>query len=368
MPMKILMVGYNLHDSNLKNKSLVSGEIKNANYLASALEEYVSVERISISLYGVSDTKYSIKKSKLPGVFRWIAESRELNRLLRSYSDDWILYLTIPSYLPFLRGTKRFKDIIITAHGTYWPELLADLMKEGNLFKRLVHLLNGYLQLLIDKIAVSRANRIHSVSEFQVKEMLEVYKLNRSKVFALRNCSAFQCSGDSINRSIDFLWVGRLAKKKNIQLFQRLAMHYQNSSTCIVAGNNYFSIDRASEEIVNDLKNFGTQVEKDLSDYELQNVYRRSKVLVVTSIGYESIPTVIFEALSCGCEVIAPNSWGIPEITHSSLRLYKEGHVEDFMKVVDDTIKEYDNNNLNNIEVQHTWEETAQEFIKNICE
>ena len=361
MGKKLLIIGYNLRFSNLEQRSLVSGEIKNANYLLNSLKDIFDLEVLSIDLYPEKNIDNKIKtipKSNAKGVFRWIKEASIINKIIDSLDYD-IIYLTIPSYLPFLR-IKKNAQIVITAHGTYWPELLADLRYEKSFVKKILQLINGVFQLFIDKASFKKADLAHSVSDFQVKEMTQVYR-TKSKIFSLRNTSSIPLEL-KIERTHDFLWIGRLAKKKNIKLFRDFLNRLDNHKSIVVGGNDYFSIDQESICIFQELDSHpNIETLQNISESELSKIYGKCRILIVTSTGYESIPTVIFEALSAGIQVLAPNSWGIPEIQSENLILYNEGDLNDLWV-------KYNSIPMNNNRLAKfpKWESVAKEFTNHI--
>lgn len=358
MRKKLIFVGYNLKSSNLDENSLVSGEIKNANYLMKALMKFnLEVVPVSIELYETSrDVIHSIHKSNAKGIFRWLSEGRELNNVINKIAtDETIIYLTIPSYLPFLKIKKNVK-VIVTAHGTYWPELIADLKYEKNIVKRIAHLINGKVQLEIDKFSFKRADYLHSVSDYQVSEMVNTYNVPKEKIISIRNGTDFYNKNE--NRKYDFIWVGRLAKKKNLNLFLDFINIYPNAKVCICAGNDYFAIDGTSKCLLESARNNpNLDIFSDVSDGMLCHLMNSSKSLIVTSTGYESIPTVIFEGLACGCVVLAPNSWGVGEVEGNGLITYREGclsSLNDMYKSIGEV--------TGSVESCVSWDYRAKEF------
>ena len=337
---RLFFVGYNLEIDVLINQSMVSGEIKNANYLYHALEELdISVEPISIDLYPRDDIRkqsYCIEKSDAKGVFRLLKEGMQLRRILKNKSmKNDTLYLTVPSYLPFLSGLS-FQKKIITAHGTYWPELLADVRYEKFGFKKIALLGNGILQLIIDRIAFKQADKLHSVSEFQVKEMVNEYSIPRDKISVVRNGTNFM--NHSVESEYDAIWIGRIAKKKNIKFFLDYIKENPSGRYCIVAGNDYFSIDIESEKSLEEIqrtKSLNIELFREIPDSQLELLLSKSECLVVTSTGYESIPTVIFEALACGTPVVSPASWGVGEVEGRGLITYEEGNYSEMKKAIE---------------------------------
>lgn len=337
---KIFFVGYNLENNSLSSRSMVSGEIKNANYLYHALEGLgLSVEAVSINLYpraSLQKPDLCIEKSDAKGVFRWLKEGLKLRRILKDKSThNDILYLTVPSYLPFLAGLPFYKKVI-TAHGTYWPELLADVRYEKFGFRKVALLGNGIIQLFIDRIAFKFADKLHSVSEFQVKEMVSDYSISREKISVVRNGTDFV--NQSVEREYDAIWIGRIAKKKNIKFFLDYIEENPSGKYCIVAGNEYFSIDIESEKRLHEIKRskpLDIELLQDITDSQLELLLSKSKCLVVTSTGYESIPTVIFEGLACGTPVVCPASWGVGEVEGCGLITYEEGNYSDMVESIE---------------------------------
>jgi glycosyltransferase involved in cell wall biosynthesis len=361
MQKNILIIGYNLRFETPKKRSLVSGEIKNANYLLNGFKNHI-VKVISVDLYEDIIPKKGeliIQKSSAPGFFRWINESKKINKLICKLDYDTI-YLTVPSYLPFLNIRSKAK-ILITAHGTYWPELLADIQYEKNLLKKVFHLVNGIIQHVIDKIAFKKANLLHSVSDFQIEEMKNSYSSASEKIFSLRNTSDFKLKCE--NKTVDFMWVGRLAKKKNIVMFDNLLDKFPNSNAIVVGGSDYFTIDELSKKTFEKLsKRDNVECYSDITDVELEKLYSIAKNLIVTSTGYESIPTVIFEGLNCGCNVIAPNSWGVKEIHHEKLYKYIEGDLVDLL----DKLSLNKKSDLINKTDFKNWDIVSQEMLEKI--
>ena len=361
---KLIFVGYNLTEGTLEETSMVSGEIKNANYLMRGLKYLgVDVTPVSIDLYNDqrAKVKHSITKSNSKGFLRWITEAKYLNKLLNQLikeNPNASVYLTIPSYLPFLNLPKD-TNVIVTAHGTYWPELLADLKYESNIIKKLFHMVNGYVQLMIDKKAFQKARFLHSVSDFQIEEMVNTYKISESKIQSIRNGTDFK--NLPAEKSFDLIWVGRLAKKKNIKLLREVKEKFPDIRICIVGGNDYFAIDQDSMNIVKELMKDSSVVNySDVSDGSLNHLMTQSKILVVTSTGYESIPTVIFEGLASGCAVLSPNSWGVNEVEGKGLYLYKEGDVHSLLEMLD-TVQSNENL-IASLDESVRWENRAAQF------
>jgi phosphatidylinositol alpha-mannosyltransferase len=52
----------------------------------------------------------------------------------------------------------------------------------------------------------------------------------------------------------------------------------------------------------------------DVAEADMPDFYNSADVCVFPSLGYESLPTVIYEAMATGVPVITQGSWGTPEV------------------------------------------------------
>lgn len=166
--------------------------------------------------------------------------------------------------------------------------------------------------------------------------MVRDYSIPREKISVVRNGTDFR--EVSAERIYDAIWIGRIAKKKNIKFFIDYIEDNPAGKYCIVTGNDYFSIDAESESRLHKIKeNKSVDVEfyQDIADSELELLLSKSKCLVVTSTGYESIPTVIFEGLACGTPVVSPASWGVREVEGRGLISYEEGNYSDMLRSIE---------------------------------
>ncbi|MEK7655447.1 MAG: glycosyltransferase [Patescibacteria group bacterium] len=129
------------------------------------------------------------------------------------------------------------------------------------------------------------------------------------------------------------LFVGRLSKDKGLDL--------------LLAAWNEFGSDRPLLHIVGD-----GELEKDiesisdpllvkhghLSHDEVLSLMRKCETVTVPSRVWENQPTVILEALSQGCRVIASDVGGIPETLGNAGRLFPAGNIQALRDALRQTI------------------------------
>ena len=75
------------------------------------------------------------------------------------------------------------------------------------------------------------------------------------------------------------------------------------------------------------------------TEHELVNDINSARVLLVPSRGYESLPTVIMEAIACEVPVVATNAWGNPEVIKNQNLLFAEDAFHDFARAYDYALK-----------------------------
>lgn len=331
-------------DSPIDEKEIsVSGEIKNPISIAIALANRGN--RVTIITNKPNTSKLMGKKMykgmeiiyfrDMPffGVIRYLLRSvcfylitifyvRKRKRIIVSHS----------CYATLLISGVRF----ITPHGTNIPEYKAESHDNNKGIIGKLKLLNSKLQGKLDSYAMSKAHTVLSVSRFQMNEMNEIYGINCSNMRLAYNiplCITLKLKPNNEDKVFDFLYVGRLAQKKGLNFILDLSLQHTNSTFVVVGGTNFFRT--ISETLFQKLSNSpNIKLLMDVTELELATYYSKSKILLVPSIGYESLPTVILEALNYNCLPVAPSSWGNIEILTDKF-LYNEGEWESFCTVVD---------------------------------
>lgn len=244
-------------------------------------------------------------------------------------------------FIFILKSFGLFKNpIVYTAHGTLTPELKANFSKKLSVKERLVKM-NGWAQEKIDSFMWKHSDLLISVSEFQCEEMRKIYKVGEEKIVSIYNgvdLSMYQKRPLNItdfrrelnlseNRK-NVLFVGRLARKKGVHLLLD-ALPYvikklPDTHFILVLGEMHRSFDKEyRNEILSRIQNTqyasNLSVFENVSEYELPMFYQVADLCVFPSLEYESLPTVIFEAMATGVPVITQGSWGTPEVIKEML-------------------------------------------------
>ncbi len=137
-----------------------------------------------------------------------------------------------------------------------------------------------------------------------------------------------------VNRSADFVFVGRLVSQKGVDLllkaFHRLVYMMQKDKnlhlTIIGDGPERNNLER----LVVDL-----HIEQQvvfvgfLRDDKLTNCLNQHKFLIVPSISDEAFGNVVLEGIACGCVPIVSNSGGLPEAAGNAGLVFKSGDLND---------------------------------------
>ena len=341
------------------NEPIVSGEIKNPFYLARALKE-MGHDVIVITHNFIKDTYffdgikvYSAGESILKGVLttldRTFKQFKYALKVIKKEKLDIIhghVLSSIISIIFLKKMRKTHAPIVFTAHGTAIPENYANLhLDKFSLYEFLIKL-NGWMQYPIDRFMYINADKVISVSNYQVREMTEIYKVPKNKIIVIPNgvdthhYKPDRKSGIKLKEKMGLknkkviLLVGRLVRKKGFQYVVKAApdiiKEIRDIVFVIIGGIDWFAKHELELRKVIRKSSLENKfiILKGIPESEMPVYYNSADVCVVPSINYESIPTVILEAMACGIPVIATNRWGIPEIIKCKEVLVPEKDVE----------------------------------------
>lgn len=357
--MRICILTYNFPKS--QDEAMVSGVVKNPYYLSIGLYRHghnvtvLSPSRevkkgiITIKL-GKALTVYRISSGSFKGVVRELTCVYEVVRALVNITkqmDFDLFHAHTPSLgmaVVLARKAKLIppRPVLVTAHGTSWPELLADL--KGSIYD-IFRTINGWVQRHLDRIALASVDAVQSTSQFQYEELVQLYKVDGSRIFVIHNgvdtdfYRPIMVDRPYLKRRLGLndgpvvLFVGRLVRKKGLQLLiaavPEIIRQVPNVSFLVVGGD--LAHARYEKELRKQLTTSGFVGRfkwlMSVPEAEMPYVYNAADVCVVPSINYESLPTVVLEAMACGTPVIATKSWGIPEALKDNRALFEEGNV-----------------------------------------
>jgi glycosyltransferase involved in cell wall biosynthesis len=322
------------------NEAIVSGEIKNPFYLSQTLKRMnhdvtIITHNTSKSVRSFNGIKIcDIGEGFLKGVIRSTTRNlkgvKKFLELIKEEDFDIIhAHYSIAGLILLKKSGRINIPIITTAHGTTIPELYADI--EGSSFYNTLARLNGWAQRHIDRFAWLNSNKIISAGNYQVSEMLEVYKLPKEKIIPISNgvdTSFYKPDTDAGNKIREkpgledkrvVLFVGRLARKKGLQYLIDAALlilnEFPNTIFLVIGGTNQFA--QYESELRKRITYLNLEekfiVMKNVPENDMPAYYNSTDVCVVPSINYEPLPTVVFEAMACGKPIVASNLDGIPE-------------------------------------------------------
>ncbi|GAA5316975.1 MAG: glycosyltransferase family 4 protein [Candidatus Pelagadaptatus aseana] len=322
-------------------EAIVSGMIKNPYNQTVALSE-------SGCDVDVITTGETIKKYRISDIDVWSVGNGCFKGVVKSFIYEMMIFLCFLK----LRGWKRYDVIhvhhlnipllvvlkllgwlnaklVYTAHGTSTPELNA--AKQGSALFYFALRFNGVLQHALDRFSWCNADLVLSPSKFQVKEMVDMYSVPEANIKVIYNgvdsdlfkpdIALRQKLRNDIRVSDDdfvVLFVGRAASKKGVDylIYAMDSVHdlFPNTKLLLVLGylgrqKNYLDkiILLAKERKYIDLR-------INVPERDLPKFYNAADLSVFPSLGYESIPTVIFESIACGLPILTQGSWGIPEV------------------------------------------------------
>lgn len=213
--------------------------------------------------------------------------------------------------------------LVVKAHGTAAPESETN-PKRG--WRRWVLALNRELHRRHDSWVLRSADRCVVSSDHQHAEMIERYGVDPDRIRTIYNgfdpaLTRVRRSGDVVESSGPHLvFVGRVVPKKGFHqlhgLYAAVLEAHPTATMTMVLGSRDRIEDPDTYRYIEStlLPLAGCSAAHDLREEELHDVLARSDVGLVPSLGYESIPSVIYEMCGAGLPTFATYRWGIPEV------------------------------------------------------
>lgn len=381
------------------NEAIISGMIKNPFYLSQTLKK--AGHNVTVITSGDKPGEWTFDKVRvhcvgrgiLKGVIHaFVMELKMFIKFLSLYKKEQLDVIRIHqlNVLPiiFLRKMKFIKcPVIYIAHGTSIPELKASF-KGFSPYKVLLYA-NAKVQCFIDKISWKLSDVVISTSRFQIEEMENIYKVPKDKIACIYNgvdnthyfpnSEAGKQLRQRMGISSDIpvvLYVGRIARKKGIHLLIKSAKNVIKELPAtrfiLVTGNIGRQLDYKKEFLrLVEQENLGNHmiVRENVPEKDLPAYYNAADICVFPSTGYESIPSVILEAMACGKPIITQGNWGITEVLTDVL-LTEEALKDDdtlsdnILKILknEDYREKLSNNNLQ-VAQNFSWEAMSKKHL-----
>jgi len=378
------------------NEPIVSGELKNPFYLSQKLREIgyditVITHNKNRGIRNFNGVRiYDISEGFLKGVVRSTTSSlnevKEFLKLIREEDFDIIHAHLSVAGLALLKKVGKIRiPIITTAHGTSLPETEANLEEFSfyNTFARL----DSWMQYRIDCFAWHNSDKVISAGKYQVREMLEIYRLPKEKVISIPNgvdTSFYKPdpkAGSKVREELGVvdkkivLFVGRLVRKKGLQYLIDAAplilKEIPNTVFLVIGGTSRYA--QYELELKRRIINLNLEekfiIIKNVPEKDMPSYYNAADVCVFPSINYEPLPTVIFEAMACGKPIVASNLGGIPEqIGYKDTLVPQKNHIalaKMIIKILkdDNLSRELSNKNRKRAREFH-WEKISKMHVE----
>ncbi len=341
-PLSICMLTYEFPDS--LDSAVVSGEVKNPYHLARGLVRnghrvtIVSVPALSRNVQRAGPRNdcefptHDVPEGRLVALPRYALRVRNVAKYLPRVPGIGgfdVVHAQAPALAAAALSARRRgvlapgTPIVTTGHGTNLLE--ADADGSFNLRQRL-RIVNARGILLIDRAAFRASDGVVSVSEFQKTELAELYGVPNDRIHIVHNGIDLEhyrpsapASSTDPSASPVILFVGRLVPKKGLQYliraFGAIAERHPGARCVVIGGSASFDTYGGSLRALASECGVADRITwlSEVPESELPEHFRRADVCAFPSEGYESLPTVVLEAMACGVPVVATRAWGTPE-------------------------------------------------------
>lgn len=317
------------------HEPIVSGEVKNAYYLARTMADLG--HEVTVWANGATEETFDVgpikvRRAPVPlpkGAFKTVTENlSDLKAFKRIFGApdagfDVVLNhrLTAPILLPQEARRRHGSAYVNTAHGTNWPEINANRYRT---LRGTATWANGLVQRELDRKSYAVSDEVVSVSKFQEEELRDIYRIPEAKIATIRNGVDLSLytppAAEPEGATKTVMFVGRLVKKKGLELILEGAAELRKSRDdiryCLVLGTDEYA--KIKPQFFAQMDALGLSdicdVHWGVTEDDLPGLYQKADVFVAPSSGYESLPTVLLEALATGVPVLTTRAWGTLEV------------------------------------------------------
>ena len=299
----------------------------------------------------VAQTRVSPSKAAAAAGNRSLGDIWSMTRSVLRHRVDVFFFPTMYSYFPVLNKVK----VVVTLHDMIadnYPELTFSNQK------------SRYFWRLKQRMAISQASLIATVSEYSKSQIVEQFNLPTSRLRVISEAAQpiFKLTeaGDARNEVLTryglgsedtfLLYVGGISPHKNlsilIEAFQRIRSDSQTDVKLVLVGDYkddpFLSAYPALRARVNEL-GLGESVifTGFVPDEDLTHLYNAATLLVFPSLD-EGFGLPAVEAMSCGTPVAASNRGSLPEVLGDAGVFFDPLNVEEISSVVGSLLRDPD--------------------------
>ncbi len=241
------------------------------------------------------------------------------------------------------------------------------------------------------QLAVRRANRLITVSEFSRREILERYTLPPDRVVAIPlavdpkryHPDVSEADKEAVLAKYRlsrpfFIYAGRLEEKKNLANLVHAFSIFKSARgigdpvKLLLVGTPGFGFARIAQEIAARKLEHDVILPGYVPEAEMPALIAAAKLLLLPS-WYEGFGLPILQAQACGTPVIAAHAASMPEVGGEAARYAKPDEPEDFaraMKILMDESSAWERCRalgLENVK-RFSWDETARRTMNVLLE
>ena len=312
--------------------------------------------------------KYGLKVSNTPLSLSWFGK---IHSLLKNVNPDIInVHTPVPGLGDMVSLlTPKKVPLVVTYH--------TGSMKKGEFFKDILIFLYEHVCMLA---MLRKAKRIICSSDFVRNDFLYKYQYKSATVTPATNADLFKPNNSRIktyDRLIFIAGLGFSEQYKGLETLLHamttLVKHNPKLTLTVVGdGNMRSEYETMVERLA--LKNH-IDFKGKLCKEDVARQYQESDILVLPT-SFDSSPTVVIEAMSCGLPVVSTYVGGIPKIIKEGETgiLIEPNNVEQLQKalliLLNDRNKqiEFGKNGRDRVKQKYTWKERISAYEKELLQ